>query len=169
MRAAIKNKINARNGVQQAPAHRRQTEFPARGAIGTPGGPGRPHGKPNKATRNAREAIAALVEDNAPRMQGWLDKIAKEQGALMAWRCLHDVIEYHIPKLSRQEVVGGDGGPLEVRVTWRAPATARVIDAQVIEALPASTPSTTISTVTEKNVAELEQHGQQSAPPGIES
>lgn len=130
-------------------------------------GQGRPRGSISRTTRNAREAIAALVEDNAPRMQGWLDKIAKEQGALMAWRCLHDVIEYHIPKLSRQEVVGGDGGPLEVRVTWRTPAaTARVIDAQVVNVLP--TPAAALQTPAEKRDAEPAQVQQQGDPPGIE-
>lgn len=66
----------------------------------------RPPGVPNKATRNAREAIARLVDDNAGRMQQWLDTIAEEQGAQAAWRCMVDVIEYHVPKLSRAEVSG---------------------------------------------------------------
>jgi len=66
----------------------------------------RPPGVPNKATRNAREAIARLVDNNAGRMQQWLDTIAEEQGAQAAWRCMVDVIEYHVPKLSRAEVSG---------------------------------------------------------------
>lgn len=75
---------------------------------------GRGKGTPNKSTANAREAIARLVDDNAERMQGWLDEIAEREGPLAAWRCMHDVIEYHIPKLQRTEVTGADGGPVYV-------------------------------------------------------
>lgn len=63
-------------------------------------------GSPNKATRNAREAIARLVDGNAERMQGWLDQIAADQGPAAAWRCMIDVIEYHVPKLARTELAG---------------------------------------------------------------
>lgn len=80
-------------------------------------GPGRPKNCPNKSTLNARQAIAALVDNNAPRLQKWLDQIAKEQGAMMAWRCMMDVIEYHIPKLSRAEHTGPDGGDIPVSIT----------------------------------------------------
>jgi len=77
---------------------------------------GNPNGKPvgalSKAKKNAREAIARLVDDNAERMQGWLDEIAQEQGAMAAWKCMNDVIEYHIPKLSRTEMTGPNGKDL---------------------------------------------------------
>jgi len=73
------------------------------------GNPGKPKGATHKATRNAREAISRLVDDNAERMQGWLDQIAAEQGPVAAWKCMSDVIEYHIPKLSRTEMTGKDG------------------------------------------------------------
>lgn len=67
-------------------------------------GIGRVKGVPNKATVNAREAIARLVDGNAARMQEWLDAIARDEGPMAAWRCLADVIEYHVPKLSRSEL-----------------------------------------------------------------
>lgn len=69
-------------------------------------------GIPNKATTQAREAIARLVDDNSARMQGWLDEIAETEGPLRAWQCLIDVIEYHIPKLARTEMTGADGKEL---------------------------------------------------------
>jgi hypothetical protein len=69
----------------------------------TPGS-GRTVGTQNKATVNAREAIARLVDGNAARMQEWLDAIARDEGPMAAWRCLADVIEYHVPKLSRSEL-----------------------------------------------------------------
>ena len=84
-------------------------------------GQGRRKGVPNKATNLAREAIAKLVDDNAPRMQGWLDQIAEQEGPAVAWKCLQDVIEYHIPKLARQEVVGDPDAPVEMRIRWATP------------------------------------------------
>ena len=77
---------------------------------------GRKPGVANLATRNAREAISALVDGNAHRLEGWLDQIAEEQGPLMAWRCMMDVIEYHIPKLARTELTGPGGSQLNVTV-----------------------------------------------------
>lgn len=81
---------------------------------------GNPRGKPvgalSKAKKNAREAIARLVDDNAERMQEWLDQIAEKDGPLVAWKCMNDVIEYHIPKLSRTELTGKDGEKLPTAV-----------------------------------------------------
>ena len=71
---------------------------------------------PNIRTQLARDAIAKLVDDNAPRMQAWLDAIAKEHGPLRAWECLVGVIEYHVPKLARTEVTGADGGAVATRI-----------------------------------------------------
>jgi hypothetical protein len=75
---------------------------------------GRPKGVANKSNRNAREAIAHLVEGNIGRMETWLDQIAQEQGPKAAWQCMMDVIEYHVPKLARTEHVGDGGGPLRI-------------------------------------------------------
>lgn len=79
---------------------------------------GRQAGTPNKATNNARQAIALLIEGNIARMQGWLDEIAADpkQGPRAAWDCLMDAAEYHIPKLARTEHTGEGGGP----VRWQA-------------------------------------------------
>lgn len=79
-------------------------------------GIGRKKGVPNKATANAREAIARLVDGNADRLQRWLDDIEREEGPLAAWRCMMDVVEYHIPKLSRAELSGPNGEQLQVSV-----------------------------------------------------
>ena len=84
-----------------------------KGKSGNPAG--RPPG-PNKTTKNAREAIARLVDGNVERMQAWLDEIAEKEGALKAWQCMTDVIEYHIPKLSRTELTGKDGKQLQPAV-----------------------------------------------------
>ena len=75
-------------------------------------GKGRVKGTPNKSTANAREAIARFVDGNAERLQEWLDQIAVTDGPKDAFRCLMDVMEYHVPKLARTELVGKDGGDL---------------------------------------------------------
>jgi hypothetical protein len=67
-------------------------------------------GVPNRATANAREAISAFIEENTPRLQGWLDEIAEQKGPDVAFRCVMDLLEYHIPKLARTELTGKDGG-----------------------------------------------------------
>jgi hypothetical protein len=64
---------------------------------------GRKAGIPNKATTEAREAIAMFVESNAERLNGWLDAIA-EQSPMAAFDRFMSVVEYHIPKLQRSEV-----------------------------------------------------------------
>jgi hypothetical protein len=85
---------------------------------GQKGGPGRPKGLPNKSTQAAREAIAAFVDGNADRLQGWLDEIAEEKGAQAAFETFATLLEYHVPKLARQEVTGQDGQPIKMQVSW---------------------------------------------------
>jgi hypothetical protein len=80
------------------------------------GGPGRPVGTPNKATGHAREAIARLVDENAPRLMEWLEQIAEKDGPKAAFVCMMDVMEYHVPKLARTELVGKDGADLLPKV-----------------------------------------------------
>lgn len=77
---------------------------------------GRRKGVPNKATASAREAIAAFVEKNTPKLDRWLDKIEREQGAAAAFRCVQDLLEYHVPKLARTELTGKDGKDLQPAV-----------------------------------------------------
>ena len=62
-------------------------------------GRGRVKGTPNKATAEARAAIAEFVDNNAHRLQTWLDAIAKDNPA-KAFTLFLSVIEYHVPKLS---------------------------------------------------------------------
>lgn len=78
-----------------------------------PVGAGRVAGTPNKATANAREAIAAFVEGNVDRLNNWLDQIAVDSPK-DAFNCFMSVVEYHIPKLQRSEHSGVDGKPMQV-------------------------------------------------------
>jgi hypothetical protein len=82
---------------------------------------GRALGSPNKATAAAREAIAAFVDGNADRLQGWLDEIHADKGAEAAFKCFSDLLEYHVPKLARHEHSGVDGKPQELNIRWGEP------------------------------------------------
>lgn len=95
---------------------------------GVKGKSGRTAGTPNKATREAREAIAEFVNRNAGKLQDWLDKVARgekdEDGAYIvlpnpekAFNMFQSVIEYHVPKLARTETTGVNGGPIETITT----------------------------------------------------
>jgi hypothetical protein len=61
------------------------------------------------------------VDGNADRLQGWLDEIAAEKGAQAAFECFSTLLEYHVPKLARQEVTGPNGDKLKVEISWMAP------------------------------------------------
>lgn len=77
-------------------------------------GKGRAKGVPNKATANAREAIAAFVEGHTLQLDQLLAEIRQSDGPMAAWRCIMDMVEYHVPKLARTEVTGKDGGPVAI-------------------------------------------------------
>lgn len=79
-------------------------------------GKGRVKGVPNKATKNAREAIARFVDGNADRLEHWLLQIEQEDGPKAALECFSKLLEYHVPKLARTELAGSDGEPLQVIV-----------------------------------------------------
>lgn len=92
-------------------------------------GSGRPPGAPNKATADARKAIADFVDGNAHRLVEWLDAVAagdptygRPPDPAKAFDLFQKVIEYHVPRLARQELTGRDGGPVEVKeVRWARP------------------------------------------------
>jgi hypothetical protein len=77
----------------------------------------------------AREAIAAFVDGNAHRLVGWLDDVANgvpakdKPGEYLvapqpekAFAMFQSVVEYHVPKLARQELVGDAGGPVQITI-----------------------------------------------------
>jgi hypothetical protein len=66
---------------------------------------GRKSGTPNRATYSARHAISIFVEDNADKLQQWLDEIHEKEGALAAFKCFTAILEYSVPKLTRENIV----------------------------------------------------------------
>jgi hypothetical protein len=88
--------------------------MPGRTPKGTRYG-GRGKGVPNKATATAREAVALFIDDNAPRLQAWLDEIANTDGPRVAFQCVLELLEYHIPKLARTELTGKEGEDIVAR------------------------------------------------------
>lgn len=94
-------------------------------------GLGRPVGVPNKSTSMAREAIARFVEGNAHKMEEWLTAVAegKQDEKTKKWLVspnpekafgmLQTVMEYHVPKLARTEVVGDAKAPQRMVVSWK--------------------------------------------------
>ena len=75
---------------------------------GSPKTGGREMGTPNKATGIARIAFANFVDNNSDKLQQWLDEIATndKHGPKVAFDCLMQVAEFHVPKLSRIDHVG---------------------------------------------------------------
>lgn len=94
---------------------------------------GRAAGTPNKATAEARYAIAQFVDGNAHRLLEWLNRVSDgvkvsepdENGNIMeryvvppnpakAFELFQSVIEYHTPKLARMEHSGNDDNPVVI-------------------------------------------------------
>src|SRR5580658_6483634 len=74
-------------------------------------GAGRKKGVPNKATTNMRQAYTLFVEQNMPKFQGWLTRVAAKNPA-EALNIVARFSEFCLPKLMRAEVTGEDGATL---------------------------------------------------------
>ena len=84
-------------------------------------GRGRPKGVPNRATTEFRDTIRALLDGNKDNVSIWLQSVAdgdpeyeRKPDPYRALDLLAKLAEYAAPKLSRTEVTGQDGGPVEV-------------------------------------------------------
>ena|ERR1700758_2996161 len=101
-----------------------------------PPGPGRPPNAPNHLTKRGREAIVAFIEDNAGKMQEWLEMVAHgykveatnpKTGQIIqklippdpkgAADIYQSMVEYVIPKLTRSEVKQTEVRTLELEAT----------------------------------------------------
>lgn len=79
---------------------------------------GRAKGSTNKSTVAARAMIASFIDGNSDRLEGWLDEIYAEKGAVGAFAAFTALLDYHVPKLARVEHTGKDDGPMELVVKW---------------------------------------------------
>ena len=97
-------------------------------AIGRKTG-GRQLGTPNRATTQARQAVAALVEGNTRQLSDWLQKVAigiprldpltgaattdyvVRPNPAKAFELLASLLEFHTPKLTRMQVSGQESDP----------------------------------------------------------
>ena len=99
-----------------------KVETPRKGGKpkGSPKTGGRQAGTPNKATGAARLAFAQFVDNNADKLQVWLDDIATNEklGPKVAFDCLMQVAEFHVPKLARTEHVGENNGPIKYEIEF---------------------------------------------------
>ena len=69
----------------------------------------------------ARQAFATFVDNNADRLQAWLDEIAANEklGPKTAFDCLMQVAEFHVPKLARTEHIGSEEKPIRYVISWK--------------------------------------------------
>lgn len=74
---------------------------------------GRKSGTPNKSTADVRAAIALIAQRNIDRVEQWLREVEDPAKRVALFL---DLCEYHIPKLSRAELTGDGGKPIEVTV-----------------------------------------------------
>jgi hypothetical protein len=70
-------------------------------------GKGRKKGVPNKATSDVRAVIAVVASKNVDKIEGWLTRIGRKNPA-KAMDLFLRMLEYHIPKLTRAEIVRPD-------------------------------------------------------------
>ena len=86
---------------------------------------GRVAGTTNKATAEARQAIALFVDKNASKLDAWLTAVAEgdpendvKPNPAKAFELFQSVVEYHVPKLARTEHTGKDGEAMKHEFTW---------------------------------------------------
>lgn len=81
---------------------------------GSPKTGGRQAGTPNKVTKEFRETVKQLLEDNADNVGLWLGQVAQDdpKGAL---DMLSKLAEFASPKLARTEHAGDKENPIIVQ------------------------------------------------------
>lgn len=78
-------------------------------------GAGRPAGAPNESTKAVRAAIARFAEENVDKLAQWIGEV---NDPYKRAELFLKALEYHIPKLAREEQTGADGGPVAHTYRW---------------------------------------------------
>lgn len=81
--------------------------------LGKPKTGGRAAGTPNKVSREFRDTVRQLLEDNAENVSLWLTQVAATDPD-KALDKLAKLAEYAAPKLSRAVIEGDPDNPLQV-------------------------------------------------------
>lgn len=68
-------------------------------------GPGRPPGSKNKVTKDVRETFEELMRKSMPKMNAWLNRVAKDDPA-KALDLMVKFSEFVIPKLNKVGIEG---------------------------------------------------------------
>jgi len=84
---------------------------------------GRVAGTPNKATKEFRDTVTALLEKNSSNVGLWLEQVANGHGETKAapekaLDLLARLAEFAAPKLARTEHTGKDGEAMKHEFTW---------------------------------------------------
>ena len=77
---------------------------------------GRPKGSANKTTSELKQAIAAFTSNNADKIDAWINEVDDPAKRLDLY---FKALEYTMPKLARQEVVGDEQKPVRMVVSWK--------------------------------------------------
>ena len=77
---------------------------------------GRPKGSQNVKTKAIREAYKEFIENNAPKFEEWLERVAEKNPA-KAIELVSNLSDYVLPKLARTEIVGDEKQPLSIDLT----------------------------------------------------
>ncbi|MFT4197506.1 MAG: hypothetical protein QM601_06280 [Pseudoxanthomonas sp.] len=94
--------------TEEAPKSRKRASNSNRGSKPGERRGGRQPGTPNRVTSDIREALKQLLEQAAPKMAGWLERVAAEDPAKALDLALK-AAEYAVPKLSRASIEVEDG------------------------------------------------------------
>lgn len=88
---------------------------------------GRQKGTPNKVTREFRETVQKLLDDNRDNVGRWLTLVAEGDGTengqpdpAKALDLLAKLAEYGAPKLARTVVAGDPDAPQKIEFGWSA-------------------------------------------------
>lgn len=79
---------------------------------------GRKKGSQNKYTKQVKEAMGMLLEGNLDNLSIWLAQIAAEDPA-KAMDIVIRLSERFVPKLSQQQITGGDGEDLFKNISFK--------------------------------------------------